>query len=194
VKEQNRRQAPWSASDPSRCTVLDGCPTLGQDEDPGTPGLRPRQPHQATQYHDATDHRHADEETQGHLGVRHRPLHAGLRRPGEALPPLAQAAYTHYIDQYLSIKFKKYLVLRGHAVKGGRRRGVQVAVPPLSGRAPHTIEAPGARRMAPAPHPPVSLSLRLVWVSVQALQPPRALGLWGASVQVLGWCGCRRSP
>jgi hypothetical protein len=71
VKEKNRSQAPWSASDPSRCTVLDGCPTLGQDEDPGTPGLRPRQPHQATQHHDATNYRPADEETQGHLGVRH---------------------------------------------------------------------------------------------------------------------------
>jgi hypothetical protein len=55
-------------------------------------------------------------------------------------------------------------------------RGVQVAVPPLSGHAPHTIEAPGAYRMAPAPHPCVPLSLRLVWVSVQALQPPRAIG------------------
>jgi hypothetical protein len=86
VKEKNRRQAPWSASDPSGCTVLDGCPTLGQDEDPGTPGLLPRQPHQATQHHDATDHRHADEETQGHLGVRHRPLHAGPRRPGRLSP------------------------------------------------------------------------------------------------------------
>src|SRR5215217_2535919 len=56
--------------------------------------------------------------------------------------------------------------------------GVQVAVPPLSGHAPHPIEAPGAYRMAPAPHPCVLLSLRLVWVSVQALQPPRALGPW----------------
>jgi hypothetical protein len=61
-------------------------------------------------------------------------------------------------------------------------RGVQVAVPPLSGHAPHTIEAPGAYRMAPAPHPCVPLSLRLVWVSVQALQPPRALGPWGPPV------------
>jgi hypothetical protein len=68
VKEKNRRQAPWSASGPSGYTVLDGCPTLGQDEDPSPPGLLPRQPHQATQHHDATDHRHADEETQGHLG------------------------------------------------------------------------------------------------------------------------------
>ena len=63
------RQVPWSASDPSGCTVLDGCPTLGQDEDPGTPGLLPRQPYQAAQHHDATDHRHADEETPGHLGA-----------------------------------------------------------------------------------------------------------------------------
>jgi hypothetical protein len=63
------RQVPWSASDPSGCTVLDGCPTLGQDEDPGTPGLLLRQPYQAAQHHDATDHRHADEETPGHLGA-----------------------------------------------------------------------------------------------------------------------------
>jgi hypothetical protein len=77
-------------------------------------------------------------------------------------------------------------------------RGVQVAVPPLSGHAPHTIEAPGAYRMAPAPHPCVPLSLRLVWVSVQALQPPRALGPWGPPVpglrgRALSWsCPPRR--
>jgi hypothetical protein len=54
---------------------LDGCPALGQDEHPDLPGLLPRQPYQAAQ-HDP-EHRHADEETLGQTGVRHRPLHAG---------------------------------------------------------------------------------------------------------------------
>jgi hypothetical protein len=70
---------------------------------------------------------------------------------------------------------KIILLCVGMPSKEAGARGVQVAVPPLSGHAPHTVEAPGSRRLAPAPHPCVPLSLRLVWVSVQALQPPRAL-------------------
>jgi hypothetical protein len=77
-------------------------------------------------------------------------------------------------------------------------RGVQVAVPPLSGHAPHTVEAPGSRRLAPASYPCVSLSLRHLRPSVQALQPPRALGPWGSPVpglrgRALSWsCPPRR--
>jgi hypothetical protein len=96
VKEKNRRQAPWSASDLSGCTVLDGCLTLGQDEDPGMPRLLPRQPHYATQH--PPENRHSEEDTHGYTGVRHRHLLAGPRRPGRLFPPLAQAAYTRYID------------------------------------------------------------------------------------------------
>jgi hypothetical protein len=65
--------------------VPDGCPTLGQDEDPGTPGLLPRQPHQATQ-HDP-EHCHPDEDTQGYTGVCHRHLHAGPRRHDQGHQP-----------------------------------------------------------------------------------------------------------
>jgi hypothetical protein len=51
------------------------------------------------------------------------PLKIGKMSPKRtfwAKPPLAQAAYTPYINQYLSIKVKNYPVLRGHAVQGGR--------------------------------------------------------------------------
>jgi hypothetical protein len=122
--------------------------------------------------------------------------HHAAHVPWWASSPLAQAAqanYTIMINTYLCST--KTTTLRvGMPSAGEGESSVQVTVPPLSGHAHHAVQAPGARRMAPAHHPPVSLSLRSVRLSVQALQPPRALRPVGYPFPTLVWRICRLYP
>jgi hypothetical protein len=61
-----------------------------------------------------------------------------------SLGPLAQAASTHYIDQYLSIPSKNDPMLRGHAVKGGRNAWCPGgSAPAVRARASHDRGAGG---------------------------------------------------
>jgi hypothetical protein len=97
------------------------------------------------------------------------------------------------INSYLYLS-KNHPVMSRRAVSLGRRERYPGGRPPLLGHARHTVQASWPLRVAHARDSLLPLSLRSVWLSVQALQPPRVLGLWGPPVPGPKGRLSRRSP